>query len=174
MCRLQRYDISSWAAGALQTHQPATRGYIWPVTETSPAAVRAAISAEPISVAEHEELVSRSGAGAVVAFGGVVRDHDHGRGVTQLEYVGHPSAEELMAEIAAEIAAQPKVYAIAITHRIGLLGVGDVALAAAVSAAHRGEAFDACRQLVEEVKARLPIWKRQVFTDGDEEWVAAP
>jgi len=144
------------------------------VTETSPAPVRAAISTEPISVAEHEELVSRSGAGAVVAFGGVVRDHDHGRGVSQLEYVGHPSAEELMAEIAGEIAAMPKVHAVAISHRIGLLGVGDVALAAAVSAAHRGEAFDACRQLVEEVKARLPIWKRQVFTDGEEEWVAAP
>ncbi len=150
------------------------RGYIWPVTETSPAPVRAAISAEPISVAEHEALVSRSGAGAVVAFGGVVRDHDHGREVTQLEYVGHPSAEELMAEIADEIAALPKVHAVAISHRIGVLGVGDVALAAAVSAAHRGEAIDACRQLVEEVKARLPIWKRQIFTDGDEEWVAAP
>lgn len=118
--------------------------------------------------------MSRSGAGAVVAFGGVVRDHDHGRGVTQLEYVGHPSAEELMAEIAGEIAAMPMVHAVAISHRVGVLGVGDVALAAAVSAAHRGEAFDACRQLVEEVKARLPIWKRQVFDDGDEEWVAAP
>ncbi len=118
--------------------------------------------------------MSRSGAGAVVAFGGVVRDHDHGRNVTHLEYVGHPSAEELIAEIAAEIATMPNVHAVAISHRIGMLGVGDVALAAAVSAAHRGEAFDACRALVEEVKARLPIWKRQVFADGEEEWVAAP
>jgi len=118
--------------------------------------------------------VSRSGAGAIVSFGGVVRHQDHGRDVTHLEYVGHPSAEELIAEIATEIAALPMVHAVAISHRIGMLGVGDVALAAAVSAAHRGEAFEACRQLVEEVKARLPIWKRQVFADGEEEWVAAP
>lgn len=144
------------------------------MTETASAPARAAISSEPISVAEHENLVSRSGAGAVVAFGGVVRDHDHGRNVTHLEYVGHPSAEELIAEIAAEIAKMPTVHAVAISHRIGMLGVGDVALAAAVSAAHRSEAFDACRALVEEVKARLPIWKRQVFADGEEEWVAAP
>ena len=77
-------------------------------------------------------------------------------------------------EIAAEFAARPEVAAVAVSHRIGLLGIGDVALACAVSAAHRGQAFAACAELVDEVKARLPIWKRQVFTDGDEEWVACP
>jgi molybdopterin synthase catalytic subunit len=128
----------------------------------------------PLSVAEHEDAVADKAAGAVVAFGGVVRDHDGGRGVTELEYVGHPTAQDVLTEIAAEFAARPDLYAVAVSHRIGMLGIGDVALACAVSAAHRGEAFAACAALVDEVKHRLPIWKRQVFTDGEEEWVACP
>jgi molybdopterin synthase catalytic subunit len=103
-----------------------------------------------------------------------VRGHDGGRSVTELEYVGHPTAPDLIAEIAAEFAARPDVQAVAVSHRVGLLAIGDVALACAVSAAHRGQAFAACAELVDEVKARLPIWKRQVFTDGEEEWVACP
>ncbi len=129
---------------------------------------------EPLSVAEHEQAVADSGAGAVVSFSGVVRDSDGGRSVTELEYVGHPTAEAVIAELAEEFAARPEVRAVAVSHRIGLLGIGDVALACAVSAAHRGEAFRACADLVDEVKKRLPIWKRQVFTDGEEEWVACP
>jgi molybdopterin synthase catalytic subunit len=129
---------------------------------------------EPLSVAEHEAAVADKAAGAVVSFAGVVRDHDGGRSVTELEYVGHPSAQDVITEIAAEFAARPGVHAVAVSHRIGMLGIGDVALACAVSAAHRGEAFTACAELVDEVKKRLPIWKRQVFTDGEEEWVACP
>ncbi|MEX5719330.1 molybdenum cofactor biosynthesis protein MoaE [Geodermatophilus maliterrae] len=129
---------------------------------------------EPLSVAEHEQAVADSGAGAVVSFCGVVRDSDGGRSVTELEYVGHPTAEAVIAELAEEFAARPEVRAVAVSHRVGLLGIGDVALACAVSAAHRGEAFRACADLVDEVKERLPIWKRQVFTDGEEEWVACP
>ena len=129
---------------------------------------------EPLSVAEHEDAVADKRAGAVVSFAGVVRDHDGGRSVTELEYVGHPTAPDLIAGIAAEFAARPDVRAVAVSHRVGLLGIGDVALACAVSAAHRGAAFAACAELVDEVKARLPIWKRQVFTDGAEEWVACP
>ncbi|PRY40203.1 molybdopterin synthase subunit MoaE [Geodermatophilus tzadiensis] len=129
---------------------------------------------EPLSVAEHEQAVSDRGAGAVVSFSGVVRDTDGGRSVTELEYVGHPTAEAVIVELAEEFAARPEVRAVAVSHRVGLLGIGDVALACAVSAAHRGEAFRACAELVDEVKARLPIWKRQVFTDGAEEWVACP
>ena len=91
---------------------------------------------ELLSLSEHEDAVADKAAGAVVSFSGVVRDHDGGRSVTELEYVGHPTAPELIAEIAA--------------------------------------AFAACAELVDEVKARLPIWKRQVFTDGEEEWVACP
>jgi molybdopterin synthase catalytic subunit len=136
--------------------------------------VLARVTEEPLSVAEHEAAVADKAAGAVVSFSGVVRDHDGGRSVTELEYVGHPTAPELIAEIAAEFAARPDVQAVAVSHRIGLLAIGDVALACAVSAAHRGQAFAACAELVDEVKARLPIWKRQVFTDGAEEWVACP
>jgi molybdopterin synthase catalytic subunit len=129
---------------------------------------------EPLSVVEHEEAVADKRAGAVVSFAGVVRDHDGGRSVTELEYVGHPTAQDVIAEIAREFAARDDVHAVAVSHRIGLLGIGDVALACAVSASHRGQAFAACADLVDEVKKRLPIWKRQVFTDGEEEWVACP
>ena len=129
---------------------------------------------EPLSVTEHEVAVADKRAGAVVSFGGVVRDHDGGRAVTELEYVGHPTAGDVLTEIATQFAARPEVHAVAVSHRIGLLGIGDVALACAVSAAHRGQAFAACADLVDEVKKRLPIWKRQVFTDGEEEWVACP
>ena len=129
---------------------------------------------EPLSVAEHEDAVADKAAGAVISFAGVVRDHDGGRSVTELEYVGHPTAAEVLAEIVEEFAAREDVHAVAVSHRIGLLGIGDVALACAVSSSHRGQAFAACADLVDEVKQRLPIWKRQVFTDGEEEWVACP
>ena len=140
-------------------------------TSTAPLA---RVTDEPLSVAAHEDAVAHPAAGATVSFAGVVRDHDGGRSVTELEYVGHPTAPELIAEIAAEFAARPDVQSVAVSHRVGLLAIGDVALACAVSAAHRGQAFAACAELVDEVKARLPIWKRQVFTDGEEEWVACP
>jgi molybdopterin synthase catalytic subunit len=152
------------------------------VSETPAAGTFAAVSAAiiarvvdiPLSVAEHEDAVADKGAGAVVSFSGVVRDTDSGRGVTELEYVGHPTAQAVIEEVAAEFAARPGLTAVAVSHRTGLLAIGDVALACAVSAPHRGEAFTACAELVDQVKERLPIWKRQVFTDGEEEWVACP
>jgi molybdopterin synthase catalytic subunit len=128
----------------------------------------------PLDAAAHEAAVADPRAGAVVLFQGVVRDHDHERGVTLLEYEGHPTAEAVLREVAEEIAADPAVHAVAVSHRIGTLKIGDVALVAAVSCAHRGAAFAACAKLVDEVKARLPIWKRQVFTDGTDEWVNCP
>jgi molybdopterin synthase catalytic subunit len=128
----------------------------------------------PLDLGAHEKAVAERRAGAVVSFQGVVRDHDHGRGVTLLEYEGHPSAAAVLREVADEIAADPDVYAVAVSHRIGTLAIGDVALVAAVSTAHRAAGFAACARLVDEVKARLPIWKRQVFTDGSEEWVNCP
>ena len=94
--------------------------------------------------------------------------------VTLLEYEGHPSAETVLREVAEEIAADPDVYAVAVSHRVGTLRIGDVALVAAVSTAHRAAAFAACARLVDEAKARLPIWKRQVFADGTDEWVNCP
>lgn len=134
----------------------------------------AEVSDTDLDVATHEAAVADPRAGAVVSFRGVVRDHDHGRGVTLLEYEGHPTAADVLREVATEIAADPEVYAVAISHRIGVLKIGDVALVAAVSTAHRAVAFAACARLVDEVKARLPIWKRQVFSDGTEEWVNCP
>jgi molybdopterin synthase catalytic subunit len=127
-----------------------------------------------LDLAAHETAVAERRAGAVVSFQGVVRDHDHGRSVTLLEYEGHPSAADVLRQVAQEIAADPDVYAVAVSHRIGKLEIGDVALVAAVSTAHRAAAFAACARLVDEVKARLPIWKRQLFADGTDEWVNCP
>lgn len=131
------------------------------------------VTETPLDIAAHEAAVADPRAGAVVSFNGVVRNHDGGRTVTELEYHGHPSAARIVAEVAADIAARPGVIAVAVSHRVGMLAIGDIALAAAVSAAHRAEAFTACADLVDEVKARLPVWKRQVFTDGSDEWVGS-
>jgi molybdopterin synthase catalytic subunit len=136
--------------------------------------VVAQVTEDPIELVAHEQAVLHRAVGAVVGFAGVVRDHDHGRAVTELEYTGHPSAAEVLAAIAAEFAARPGVEAIAVSHRIGPLRIGDTALACAVSTAHRADAFALCAELVDAVKARLPIWKRQVFADGSDEWVACP
>jgi molybdopterin synthase catalytic subunit len=133
-----------------------------------------AVSTEPLSVDAHQAAVTGDASGAVVVFSGVVRDHDHGRRVVTLEYVGHPSAEEVLRACRDEIAADPSIHAVAVSHRIGELRVGDSALVAAVAAAHRAEAFAACERLVNIVKQRLPIWKRQVFPDGTDEWVNCP
>lgn len=144
------------------------------VTEPGRLVLRAAVVDTPLDVAEHAALVSAPTAGAVVTFAGVVRDHDRGRGVRELEYVGHPSAADVVAEVAADVAGRFPVDAVAVSHRVGTLEIGGVALAVAVSAAHRHEAFEAASALVEQVKHRLPVWKRQVFDDGTVEWVNCP
>ena len=136
--------------------------------------VRVALSTDPIDLAEHEALVGHRAAGAVVGFSGVVRDHDGGRHVTRLEYSSHPTAEQTLIEVANEIALSCEgVRAIAVSHRVGTLQIGDVALAAAVAADHRRAAFETCALLVDTVKARLPVWKHQFFGDGSEEWVGS-
>lgn len=131
------------------------------------------VTQDVLQLADHVAAVDDAAAGATVSFSGVVRDHDSGRAVTELEYHGHPTAAAVVAQVAAEIAAREGVVALAVSHRVGLLQIGDVALTAAVSAAHRREAFAACSDLVDEVKRRLPVWKRQVFTDGSDEWVGS-
>lgn len=114
-------------------------------------------------------------AGAVLTFVGVVRDHDHGRGVTELEYVAHPSAAEVLRDTVASIVeAEEALLTVRVAHRTGLLAVGQRAFFVEVGSAHRGAAFAACGAIVEEVKRVLPIWKRQVFADGAEEWVNSP
>jgi molybdopterin synthase catalytic subunit len=136
--------------------------------------VRTHVGEDPLDLAEHEAAVAHPAAGAVVSFAGVVRDHDGGRTVSRLVYEAHPSAVAVLAEVAAEIAKDPAVQAVAVSHRVGPLEIGDVALAAAVSSAHRAEAFAACARLVNEAKARLPIWKHQLFADGTDQWVNSP
>jgi len=133
----------------------------------------ARISAETISVDDCVALVESATAGAVVTFAGIVRNHDGGRGVVSLEYEAHPSAGDVIAEVAQEVAAEFSSVTIAVEHRSGTLAVGETALACAVASAHRREAFDACAALVDAVKHRVPMWKLQRFADGTEEWVAA-
>ena len=141
---------------------------------TGTAVLRAAVGESPLDVAEHAALVEQAAAGAVVTFAGVVRDHDGGRSVRGLEYSAHPTAAKVVSDIAAEIAGRARgVRAIAVSHRVGRLEIGDVALACAVAADHRREAFETCAELVEEVKRLLPVWKHQVFTDGSDEWVGS-
>ncbi len=136
------------------------------------ARVRAAdVVTRPIDALELAEQVDDPAAGAVVTFSGDVRDHDHGRTVLRLDYEAHPSAADLLAEVATDVAARFDVIAVGLLHRVGPLEIGDCALAAAVSAAHRGEAFAACQALVDETKARIPVWKHQYFSDGTDEWV---
>jgi len=135
--------------------------------------VIAGVSDRPIDPNAIVAAVADRAAGAVVSFAGVVRDHDDGREVKSLEYHAHPSADRVVAEVAAEVAGRFGVIAIGVQHRVGSLMVGDLALAAAVTSAHRREAFAACAELVEQVKRRLPVWKRQTFADGSDEWVGS-
>ncbi|GAC1444790.1 MAG: molybdenum cofactor biosynthesis protein MoaE [Mycobacteriales bacterium] len=118
--------------------------------------------------------VDDAGAGGVVSFTGRVRDVDRGRPVTALEYVAHPGAEDALRLVADRVAKDLPVRALAAMHRVGLLEVGDVAVVVAASAAHRAEAFEAARRLIDDLKDTVPIWKRQVFTDGGDEWVGSP
>lgn len=146
-----------------------------PARITTPArrVVLATVTGDPIDAETLARAVDDPAAGALVTFSGVVRDHDGGRAVTEIEYVGHPSAPDVVAQVAADIAAQHPVDCVAVVHRVGTLMVGDVALAAAVSAAHRAEVFAALSELVEEIKRRLPVWKRQLFPDGSHEWTGS-
>ena len=133
----------------------------------------ARLSATPISLDESRSAVASDDSGAVVTFAGVVRDHDGGRSVVSLDYEAHPSAGGVLAVVAESVASEFPGVRIAIEHRTGRLAVGDLALACAVSSAHRAEAFAACSRLVDEVKRQVPIWKEQHFTDGTTEWVGS-
>jgi len=134
--------------------------------------LRAAVTEDPISLSEHEELVATETAGAVVGFAGVVRNHDAARSVLRLEYSAHPSAAQTLFEAVAAVAAEAVgVRAIAVSHRIGPLAIGEAALVVAVAADHRAAAFETCARVVDSVKERLPVWKHQYFGDGTDEWV---
>lgn len=142
--------------------------------EQSARVARAQVTAAPVEVAELAAQVQDSAAGAVVTFDGVVRDHDQGRAVRAIDYSAHPSAGDVLGQIAQSVARRPGVRAIAVVHRTGHLAVGQTALGVAVSAEHRREAFEAAGEIVEQVKERLPVWKRQSFADGERQWSNLP
>jgi molybdopterin synthase catalytic subunit len=127
-----------------------------------------------LSVDEVLAAVSHPAAGGTVVFVGSVRDTDDGRAVTALGYSAHPTVEAALREVAEDVACRHPVIALAAVHRVGDLDVGDLAVVVAASCEHRGEAFDACRDLIDELKSRVPIWKSQAFADGSQEWVGLP
>ena len=139
-----------------------------------PAVALVAVRDEPLSVDEVLGAVRHPRCGGVALFVGVVRDHDHGDAVTGLDYSAHPSAEATIGEVCAEVLASCDVVRVAAVHRTGTLQVGDLAVVVAVAAEHRGEAFDACRAVIDTLKARTPIWKQQHLGDGSQEWVGLP
>ena len=125
----------------------------------------------PLSVDEVLGAVSDPAAGGVAMFVGAVRDHDHGQDVIRLGYTAHPSAATELRRVAEKIAASFSATAVAVVHRVGDLAIGDLAVVVAVSCPHRGEAFDACRALIDELKRSVPIWKHQQYAGGGSEWV---
>jgi molybdopterin synthase catalytic subunit len=126
-----------------------------------------------LSVDEVRAAVADPAAGGEVLFIGTVRDNDADRGVTELSYTAHPSAEAELRRVADAIAAKYDVIGIAAVHRVGDLAVGDLAVVVGVSCAHRAEAFHACHAMIDELKASVPIWKHQRFADGSAEWVGS-
>ena len=129
---------------------------------------------QALSVDEVLEAVRHPQCGGIALFVGVVRDHDHGAEVSALEYSAHPSVVAELRRVCEEVARRHAVTRLAAVHRTGHLEVGETAVVVAVSAAHRGEAFTACRDLIDTLKSTVPIWKHQRFGDGSDEWVGLP
>lgn len=124
-----------------------------------------------ISLSQFTAQVESVQAGAVATFSGNVRILDNGKEVTKLSYEIHPSTEQILSDVVRDVASRHKVLGVAVAHRFGDIALGESALIVAISAEHRGAAFLACAEMVDEIKARIPIWKHQVFTDGSDEWV---
>ena len=133
-----------------------------------------AVRESELSVDEVRAAVADPAAGGIALFAGAVRDSDHDRGVSGLSYSAHPSAVGELRRVAEVIAEKYPVIGIAAVHRVGDLAIGDLAVVLAVSCPHRAEAFDACRDLIDILKASVPIWKHQRFDDGTTEWVGTP
>ena len=132
------------------------------------------IRATPLDVAEVLAAVADVAAGGLSVFVGSVRDHDDDRAVSGLEYAAHPSALDRLREVVDAVAVKHDVLAVAAVHRVGVLALGEPAVVVAAAAAHRGDAFEASRALIDDLKATVPIWKHQRFTDGTDEWVGTP
>jgi len=133
-----------------------------------------AVRESELSVDEVRAAVADPAAGGIALFAGAVRDSDHDREVSGLSYSAHPSAADELRRVAEVVAEKYPVIGIAAVHRVGDLAIGDLAVVLAVSCPHRAEAFDACRDLIDILKASVPIWKHQRFDDGTAEWVGTP
>lgn len=132
------------------------------------------ISDAPLMVAEVLAAVSGATVGGTTIFVGAVRDHDDGNEVAALSYSAHPGALETLRSVVADVAAAHPKANLAAVHRVGDLAIGDLAVVVGAGCAHRDEAFAAARDLIEQIKAQVPIWKHQRFADGSEEWVGLP
>jgi molybdopterin synthase catalytic subunit len=133
-----------------------------------------AIRDAALSVDEVRSAIADPAAGGEVLFIGAVRNNDADKGVTGLGYSAHPSAEAELRRVTESVVAKfPEVIGVAAVHRVGDLAVGDLAVVVGVSCVHRAEAFHACHALIDELKATVPIWKHQLFTDGTDEWVGS-
>ena len=130
------------------------------------------ITTEVITGAEVTEAVEGPDAGAVVLFLGTVRNNTDGRAVKHLEYEAYPPmAEKKMAEIAEEVSEKWGLDRVAMVHRVGKLEIGEVSVAVAVASPHRKDGFEACRYAMDRLKQIVPIWKREIWADGESEWV---
>jgi molybdopterin synthase catalytic subunit len=139
-----------------------------------PAVRHVALSEVPLGVDAVLAHLDEPASGGLVTFVGRVRNHDGGKQVTGLEYSAHPTALAKLQEVCERVAADHEVGALAAEHRVGDLAVGDIAVIVATTSGHRGSAFEACRALIDTLKAEVPIWKHQLFADGTEEWVGSP
>lgn len=135
----------------------------------------AGVSDAELDIAAHIAAVGAADVGGIATFMGTVRNHspDAAGEVVELQYSAHPSADEVVKNLVAEVGKKYPQVRLAATHRTGTLAIGDLAIVVAAGSAHRAEAFEACRLLVEEIKARLPVWKKQVLSDGSYTWVGA-
>lgn len=134
-----------------------------------------ALSSAPIDQHPLRTAFADDESGAYVSFEGRVRNHNQGREVRELFYEGAETlAQNLFAQIEQEALSQFAIREVRCIHRVGLLQIGDKAVWIGVLAAHRGPAFDACRYVIDELKSRLPIWKKEVFIDGTSEWINHP
>jgi molybdopterin synthase catalytic subunit len=127
----------------------------------------------PLSLDEVFEAVRDPAAGGVALFVGTVRAVDHEQAVERLSYSSHPSALDRLTDVATRIADECDIVGLAAVHRVGDLVVGDLAVVVAASAAHRAEAFEAGRRLIDELKSEVPVWKHQTYTTGDGTWIHA-
>lgn len=134
------------------------------------AEIATGITEDPLDAAALINSARRDTCGAVASFIGAVRNHDGGESVDAIEYSSHPSSPQILREIVSEMRDRPGVHCIVAWHRVGRLEIGDDAMVVAVAAEHRAQAFSAVETIVEDVKAKLPIWKKQELSDGSHNW----